>query len=76
MTDAERETFNRELRLLATDLTALLKRIRGQEAELARLGGSAADADLRKTADRVVELVGGIADAVDEMSLIQARGSA
>jgi hypothetical protein len=73
MTPAERETFNRELRILTSDLAALLRRIRGQEAELARLGRSGADADLRKTADRVVELVGGIADAVDEISLIQAR---
>ncbi len=74
MRPSERETFNREMRLLADDLERVRTRISENEATIRALGAELTPANLRATADRVVELVAEIAAAVDEMSLIQARG--
>jgi len=73
MRDSERETFDRELRLLADDLDRVRNRIDENETTIRKLGDQLTAENLRQTADRVVELVAEIAAAVDEMSLIQAR---
>ncbi len=73
MRPSERETFDRELRLLADDLDRVRNRIAENEATIRELGEQLTAENLRETADRVVELVAEIAAAVDEMSLIQAR---
>jgi len=69
----ERETFDREMRLLADDLERVRKRIDENEEMIEHLGEMLTADNRRETADRVVELVAEIAAAVDEMSLIQAR---
>ncbi len=69
----ERETFDREMRLLADDLERVRKRIDENEEMIEHLGETLTADNRRETADRVVELVAEIAAAVDEMSLIQAR---
>ena len=73
MRDSERETFDRELRLLADDLERVRNRIDENESTIQKLGERLTAENLRETSDRVVELVAEIAAAVDEMSLIQAR---
>ena len=73
MQPAEREAFDREMRILAGDLEELRARIRRSEAEIVRLQERLTDTTLRDTADKVVALVSEISGAVDEMSLIQAR---
>ncbi|MFM8283832.1 MAG: TolC family protein, partial [Planctomycetaceae bacterium] len=73
MRPTERETFNREMRLLKDDLAKLLVRTREYEAEMEKLAAGMTKATLRQTADRFVKLVTDISSAVDEMSLIQAR---
>jgi len=73
MRPTERDTFEREMRLLAGDLQRLLASARRAEAEIERLGRGLDAANLRASADRVVELVAEISGAIDEMSLIQAR---
>ena len=73
MRDTERDTFDREMRLLADDLQRLRDRIRAADDEVVRLQGRLTDATLRDTADGIVKLVADVASAVDEISLIQAR---
>ncbi len=73
LTASERETFNREMRLLSDDLVRLLGQINSAEDEIEVLASELTDANLRPTSDAVVELVSEIAASVDEMSLIQAR---
>ena len=73
MRNSERETFDRELRLLADDLDRVRSQIDENEGTIQDLGEQLTVENLRPTADRVVELVAEIAAAVDEMSLIQAR---
>ena len=73
MRPTERETFNREMRLLKDDLAKLLVRTREHEAEMEKLAAGMTKGSLRQTADRFVKLVTEISSAVDEMSLIQAR---
>jgi len=73
MRPTERDTFNREMRLLKDDLAKLLVRTREHEVEMEKLAASMTKATLRQTADRFVKLVTDISSAVDEMSLIQAR---
>lgn len=73
MRPTERETFDREMRLLADDLERVRSRIDENEAIIEQLGEMLTTENQRSTADRVVELVAEIAAAVDEMSLIQAR---
>lgn len=73
MRATERETFDRELRLLSDDLVRLLGQINSAEDEIELLATSLTQENLRPTADAIVELVSEIAASVDEMSLIQAR---
>lgn len=73
MRSTERETFDREMRLLADDLARVRDQIDQNELRIRELGEALTAENLRTTADTVVELVAEIAAAVDEMSLIQAR---
>jgi hypothetical protein len=73
MRPTDRETFQREMRLLQDDLDRVLSSTREAEAEIERLGAGLTDDTLRQSADAIVELVAEISGAVDEMSLIQAR---
>ena len=73
MRPTERETFEREMRLLSDDLTRLLNQINTAEDEIEVLAGALNEENLRPTSDAIVELVSEISAAVDEMSLIQAR---
>jgi hypothetical protein len=73
MRPTDRETFDREMRLLADDLERVRGRIDENESMIEQLGEMLTTENQRSTADRVVELVAEIASAVDEMSLIQAR---
>lgn len=73
MRPTERETFNREMRLLADDLARLLGDIRRAEDEIERIGEGLAPENLRQSADAIARLVGQVSGAVDEISLIQAR---
>jgi hypothetical protein len=73
MKPAEREVFSREMRLLKADLTRLTERARTAESEIERLQRQVTRETLRETADRIVRLVTDVSQAVDEMSLIQAR---
>jgi len=73
MRPGEREVFAREMRLLKADLATLLGKARAAEAEIERLQAQVTERNLRETADRIVRLVTDISQAVDEMSLIQAR---
>jgi len=73
MTASERETFNREMRLLSDDLVRLLGQINSAEDEIELLANELTQENLRPTSDAIVELVSEIAASVDEMSLIQAR---
>jgi hypothetical protein len=73
MRPTERETFDREMRLLSDDLVRLLGQINEAEDEIEVLAGGLTEESLRPTADAIVELVSDVSAAVDEMSLIQAR---
>jgi hypothetical protein len=73
MKPAERDVFAREMRLLKADLTRLTAQARSAEAEIERLQRQVTRETLRETADRIVRLVTDVSQAVDEMSLIQAR---
>ena len=73
MTASERETFNREMRLLSDDLVRLLGQINAAEDEIELLAAALTRENLAPTSDAIVELVSEIAASVDEMSLIQAR---
>jgi hypothetical protein len=73
MRATERETFDREMRLLAVDLARVLGEIRSAEDEIEQIGTALTAANLRDSADAVARLVGQVSAAVDEMSLIQAR---
>lgn len=73
MRSTERESFDRELRLLQDDLNRVRTHIDENENEIRVLGEKQTKDNLRQTGDSVAELVGEIAAAVDEMSLIQAR---
>ena len=73
MRATERDTFRRDMRLLATDLARLLGEIRRAEDEIERIGAGLTADTLRESADAVARLVGQVSSAVDEMSLIQAR---
>ena len=73
MRPTERETFDREMRLLSDDLVRLLGQINAAEDEIEQLAASLTDENLRPSSVAIVELVSEIAASVDEMSLIQAR---
>ena len=73
MRSTERESFDREMRLLRDDLKRVRTHIDENENEIRILGEKLTEDNLRQTGDSVAELVGEIAAAVDEMSLIQAR---
>ena len=73
MRATDRETFAREMRLLAADLARLLGEIRQAEGEIERIGAGLTPGNRRESADAVARLVGQVSAAVDEMSLIQAR---
>lgn len=73
MRATDRETFRREMRLLAADLARLLGEIRQAEGEIERIGAGLTPGNRRESADAVARLVGQVSAAVDEMSLIQAR---
>ncbi len=73
MRSTERESFDREMRLLREDLKRVGTLIDENENEIRILGEKLTEDNLRQTGDSVAELVGEIAAAVDEMSLIQAR---
>ncbi len=76
MTATERETFDREMRLLKDDLKRVQNRINENEKAIADLGEGVTTDNLLTTADAVAKLVADIAAAVDELSLIQARARA
>jgi hypothetical protein len=73
MTDSERESFHREMKLLSDDHQRLLQQINLAEDEIEALTNSVTEDNLDLTSDAIVELVSEIAASVDEMSLIQAR---
>ena len=73
MRATDRETFAREMRLLAADLARLLGEIRQAEGEIEQIGAGLTPGNRRESADAVARLVGQVSAAVDEMSLIQAR---
>ena len=73
MTASERETFDREMRLLKDDLERVRIQVAEDEKIVTDLGEHVTADTLLTTADAVAELVADIAAAVDEMSLIQAR---
>jgi hypothetical protein len=73
MRPTDRDTFQRETRLLEDDLTRLLTATRTAEADIERLATGLTAENLRTSANEIVKLVTAISGAVDEMSLIQAR---
>jgi hypothetical protein len=73
MTPAERRLFAKDVRSLHRSLKQLRERVGRAESKIERLRDQLTPATRRQTADRLVELVTDIAEATDEIALVQAR---